>query len=106
MSPASVCSLLIVLSIVFTSGLQNPSCQRKEISLGNVKIEAVDNKKVVLRVLDKTGEVILKGNLGLDLPEVGISDPVFCPDELCLEWGTLAKVSLRADGEYCTDITW
>ena len=94
------------MSLVFASGLQKPSCERKEISLGNVKIEVGENKKMLLQVLDKSGEVILKGHLGLDLPDYGISDPVFCHEELCLEWGTLAKVRLRADGEYCTNITW
>ena len=61
---------------------------------------------MTLRVHDKSGQVILDGILGVELPE-GLSEPIFCQeDESCLEWGNLARISLSQDGEYCTDVIW
>ena len=98
---------ILAQCILAALGIKDPtiSCQRKVLSMNKVNIE-VEGKGVSLKVFDKFDQVILDANLGLDLPEE-LLEPNFCQNnELCLEWGTMAKLELIEDGEFCTDVTW
>ena len=104
----STFSFVLVLYFFSTSSsLEYTSqCQRKKLSVENDKIVIDIEEKLTLRVYDNSGQILLDGNLGVELPE-GLSEPTYCQDDKsCLEWGTLARISLRQDGEYCTDVIW
>ena len=98
--------LSCLTNAIFLVKTQIHSCSSSSSLVENgidIEMDTLD-----LTLTNDDSQVILKGKLGQDLPISELDNSLEpCSDQdLCFEWGTVAKLSLNPTDENCADIQW
>ena len=98
-------SFIILILFHASDSLEACNEDTKSISLDNVNIQIQDNQ--INFNLFRDQEIVLNGLLGQDLNLENLPDPVICSeDQTCLDFASLAKLTINSKDEVCHQVTW